>query len=229
MPRRIRAPAPALFPTLPDELVLRILSMLAVEELPKACVNRRFRHLFHDPSLWKPRVEAMLATCTQRAQLAVQKLLSRDCYLWSEQLRHDHDWCSRMALVADSEARAFRAYGRAGAYKKAYEMISRFEMVSVRQNSGGAAKLATIPFTQSIRNVTTGESINVFTVRLITERYFVAVCQWNLGLYDILLNDEKMENFFFMRPGDVLKMVRKKTGKTRSFSLLLGIESEIPG
>lgn len=227
MPRRVSAPGLSLLSALPEELILRILSVLPVEVLERTCVNRKFRRLFHEPLLWKTKVQPLLRLCTSQAQLAVHSMLLREQHLWSDRLQYDHEWRSRVTRFTDSEALALQTYGRAGNYKKAYQMISQMEMVSVRKNASGVCKLATIPFTQTIRNVATGENVKIFTVNLVTENYFVALCECRRGLYKVLVNDKVVRSCCLVRPGDVLKMIRKNSGKIREFSILLGLESEI--
>jgi hypothetical protein len=73
----------------------------------------------------------------------------------------------------------------------------------------------------------TGERMNVFRVSLVPGKDFIALCTWKYGLYDIVLNGATMNTYCFLRAGDVLKMVRKKSGKTREFSMQLAVESDI--
>jgi len=217
------------FRELPEELVLRVFSFLSVDELRHVCVNRRFRRLFHDPVLWKTRVEALVAHCTLNARLLVQKALRDGAHLWSSQLRHDFLWHSRLALLPPADARVFEHYKSTRVYENTYKLMAQFEMVSTRQNASGVEKLSTIPFIQTIKNLRTGERINIFRVSLLQDKYFIALCTWKYGLYDIILNGTTMNTFCFLRLGDVLKMVRKKTGKTREFSLKLAVERDILG
>jgi len=217
------------FSELPEELVLRVFGFLSVGELRNVCVNRRFRRLFHDPLLWKTRVEALLAHCTLNARLLVQKSLRDGAHLWSSQLRYDFLWHSRIALLPPADAAVFEQYKSARVYENTYRLMAQFEMVSMRQNTSGVEKLSTIPFIQTIKNLRNGERINIFRVSLLPEKYFIALCTWKYGLYDIVLNGTTMNTFCFLRLGDVLKMVRKKSGKTREFSLKLAVESDILG
>ena len=195
MPRRTPGPVlssaprgPALLCALPEELVLRILSFLSVAELQKACVDRRLLRLFHEPSQWKARVEALLPLCTLKARLLVQKSLREGAHLWSAQLRHDFLWQSRLAHMPPSDARVFEKYKSERAYENTYKLMAQFEMVSTRHNSSGVHKLSTIPFIQSIKNLRTGERMNVFRVSLVPGKDFIALCTWKYGLYDIVLN-----------------------------------------
>lgn len=215
------------FSALPEELVLRVFSFLSVAELQNVCVNRKFRRLFHEPLLWKTRVEALLALCTLNARLVVQKSLCDGAHLWSSQLRHDFLWHSRLTQLPPADALVFEHYKSARAYENTYRLMAQFEMVSTRQNTSGVQKLSTIPFIQTIKNLRTGERINVFRVSLLPDKYFIALCTWKYGMYDIVLNGTTMNTFCFLRLGDVLKMVRKKSGKTREFSLQLAVESDI--
>jgi hypothetical protein len=227
MPLRTLAPRPAFFSALPEELVLRVFSFLSVAELRNVCVNRKFLRLFHEPLLWKTRVEALLALCTLNARLVVQKSLRDGVHLWSAQLRHDFLWHSRLAHLPPSDALVFDNYKSARAHENTYKLMAQFEMVSTRHNASGVQKLSTIPFIQSIKNLRTGERMNIFRVSLLPDKYFIALCTWKYGLYDIVLNGTTMNTFCFLRLGDVLKMVRKKSGKTRQFSLQLAVESDI--
>ena len=215
------------FSELPEELVLRVFSFLSVAELRNVCVNRKFRRLFHEPLLWKTRVDALLALCTLNARLLVQKSLRDGSHLWSSQLRHDFLWHSRLAQLPPADALVFEQYKSARVYENTYRLMAQFEMVSTRQNTSGVQKLSTIPFIQTIKNLRTGERINVFRVSLLPDKYFIALCTWKYGLYDIVLNGTTMNTFCFLCLGDVLKMVRKKSGKTREFSLQLAVESDI--
>ncbi len=95
------------FSDLPEELVLRVFSFLSVAELRNVCVNRKFRRLFHEPLLWKTRVDALLALCTLNARLLVQKSLRDGAHLWSSQLRHDFLWHSRLAHLPPADALVF--------------------------------------------------------------------------------------------------------------------------
>jgi hypothetical protein len=218
---RSQAPPPAFFSALPEELVLRVFSFLSVTELENMCVNRKFLRLFHEPALWKARVQALLPSCTLGTRLAVEKSLCDDCHLWSAQLRYDNAWLSRLALLPSSDALAFEKYARERAYENTYKLMAQFEMVSMRHKSSGMKKLATIPFTQRIKDTRTGESSNLFRVSLVPGKQFMALCTWKYGLYDMILNGTKMKTFCFLRVGDVVKMVRKKSGKTREFSMQL--------
>jgi hypothetical protein len=224
--RRSQAPPPAFFSALPEELVLRVFSFLSVTELENVCVNRKFLRLFHEPALWKARMQVLLPSCTLEVRLAVEKSLRDDCHLWSAQLRHDHAWRSRLALLPSSDALAFEKYARQRAYENTYKLMAQFEMVIMRHNSIGMNKLSTIPFIQSIKNVRTGERWNVFRVSLVPGKEFIALCTWKYGLYDMVLNGTNMKTFCFLRVGDVLKMVRKKSGKTREFSMQLAAKSD---
>ena len=232
MPRRPQVPVPVppargRLCALPEELVLRVLGFLSVAELRHACVNRQLRRLLHEPSMWKARVEALLAFCTPNARLVVQKSLREGAYLWSDQLRHDFQWHSRLADLPPSDALVFESYKSARVCEHTYKLMAQFEMVSTRRTASGVHKLSTIPFIQSIKNVRTGERMNVFRVSLLPDRYFIAMCTWKHGMYDIVLNGTTMDTFCFVRLGDVLKMVRKQSGKAREFSLQLAVERDI--
>ena len=66
LPHSVALPRPALLSALPDELVHSFLGHLLVAELATACVNSRFRVLFHNPALWLAHVECAKSNRSKR-------------------------------------------------------------------------------------------------------------------------------------------------------------------
>jgi hypothetical protein len=227
-PLRVALPRPALICALPDELVLRILGNLLVAELATACVNRRFHALVCEPALWMARVSELLPVCTPNARREVLRALEHHSHLWSAQLYHDHDWHARLRRLSHAEAIAFSKYARQHAHQHAYKHMTQFEMVGMRRVSGSTNRLSTIPFIQKINNVLSGKRMNIFNITLLPEKYFVALCTWEHNMYDMVVNGVLKRESCLLRVGDVLQMVRRRTGKIREFRIGLAVETDIP-
>ena len=74
---------------IPKEIILHIFSFVSVVDMRNVVVNHQLLRLFHDPQLWKRRVEALLFMCTPEARYEVERHLAGASHLWSQQLKHD--------------------------------------------------------------------------------------------------------------------------------------------
>ena len=155
-------------------------------------VNHQLLRLFHDPQLWKRRVEALLFMCTPEARYEVERHLAGASHLWSQQLKHDHDWLIRIEDLrkTSTDALEFSSYVTGPEYQSVYVKMATFQMVSIRLPARGDL-LSTIPFIQAVRTVKrywdpftltfkktkTRESSDVLNVDFAPNKYFIASCR----------------------------------------------------
>jgi hypothetical protein len=99
---------------IPEEIILRIFSFVSVVDMRNVVANHQLLRLFHDPQLWKRRVESLLLMCTPDSRDEVKLRLAgasrerslldkirgvppaRASHLWSRQLQYDHEWLMRV-------------------------------------------------------------------------------------------------------------------------------------
>jgi hypothetical protein len=139
---------------IPKEIILHIFSFVSVVDMRNVVVNHQLLRLFHDPQLWKRRVEALLFMCTPEARYEVERHLAGASHLWSQQLKHDHDWLIRIEDLrkTSTDALEFSSYATGPEYQSVYVKMATFQMVSIRLPARGDL-LSTIPFIQAVRTI----------------------------------------------------------------------------
>ncbi len=78
---------------IPEEIILRIFSFVSVVDMRNVVANHQLLRLFHDPQLWKRRVESLLLMCTPEARDEVER--RRGCQCQKSSTKRDsgvEDW-----------------------------------------------------------------------------------------------------------------------------------------
>jgi hypothetical protein len=124
---------------IPEEIILRIFSFVSVVDMRNVVMNHQLLRLFHDPQLWKRRVESLLLMCTPEARYEVERHLAGASHLWSQELQHDHDWLIRVQDLHKTSADAleFSGYVTGPEYQIVYVKMAAFQMVSMRLPARG--------------------------------------------------------------------------------------------
>ena len=201
-----------------------------------AIVCHQLLRLFHDPQLWRKRVESLLLMCTPEARYEVERHLAGVSHLWSRQLQYDHDWLIRMRK-SSTDAFEFTSYATEPEYQSVYMKMSTFKMVSIRLPARGDL-LSTIPFIQAVRTTKRCERWDPFTltfkktktrerwdvlhVDFVPNKDFIASCRCVHTDYHVCVNGRAITDpVCFVRVGDTLQMVKNKSGKVREFRMQL--------
>jgi hypothetical protein len=230
---------------IPEEIILRIFSFLSVVDMRNAIVTHQLLRLFHDPQLWKKRVESLLLMCTPGARYEVERHLAGASHLWSRQLQYDHDWLIRIQDLrkTSTDALEFNSYATVPEYqssKSVYMKMATFQMVSTRLPARGDL-LSTIPFIQAVRTTNWCERWDPFTLTLkktktrersdvlhvdfVPNKDFIASCRCVHTDYHVRVNGREIKDTeCFMRVGDTLQMVKNKSGKVREFRMQLDFD-----
>jgi hypothetical protein len=208
---------PLLHKLIPEEIILRIFSFVSVVDMRNVVANHQLLRLFHDPQLWKRRVESS--------------------HLWSRQLQYDHDWLMRVQDLRKTSAE-FSGYVTAPEYQRVYVKMAAFQMVSMRLPARGDL-LSTIPFIQAVmtpkrrwdpvtltfKKTKTRESSNVLLVDFVPNKHFIASCTCVHAEYHVCVNGRRITDpVCWVRVGDTLQMVTNKSGKVREFQMQLDFD-----
>jgi hypothetical protein len=207
---------------IPEEIILRIFSFVSVVGMRNVVANHQLLRLFHDPQLWKRRVESLLLMCTPEARDEVERRLAgasrerslldkirgvppaRASHLWSRQLQYDHDWLMRVQDLRKTSAE-FSGYVTAPEYQRVYVKMEAFQMVSMRLPVRGDL-LSTIPFIQAVltpkrrwdpvtlsfKKTKRRESSNVLRVDFVPNKHFIASCTCVHAEYHVCVNGRRI-------------------------------------